>query len=147
MKNHKIVLTNYCIADVCFRNRTFFNTGKVVIDVDTYNFAGIITHDKIVGYFEGNEYQIFYAKTVYDIATIPFPFSPLYSIENIREEELEFSCGGRDMTGNIIIDLKDAIFPLDFEHVLQFKEFGTDLEEMATVLRNTMAHGLVEIRK
>lgn len=52
---------NKCIADVVFRKvGESVNFGKVIIDVETYNFEGTLTLDKIKGTFQNGIYAFDY---------------------------------------------------------------------------------------
>lgn len=45
----RITVSKVCIAEICFRKKdVLFNEGSVVLDIDTFDFAGFITNDVIV---------------------------------------------------------------------------------------------------
>lgn len=57
----KITVSKVCIAEICFRKKdVLFNEGKVVLDIDTFDFAGFITNDVIVGYYRDGKYKVYY---------------------------------------------------------------------------------------
>lgn len=79
----KIAINRVCIAEICFRKKdALFNTGKIVLDVDTFDFAGFITGDVIVGYYRNEKYYVYYYYNY-----IQFKERP-----NSAYGELEYSC-------------------------------------------------------
>jgi hypothetical protein len=57
----KIAVDRICVADVSFRKiDSMFNVGQVILDVDTYDFAGHLTDDVIVGFYRNGTYSIYY---------------------------------------------------------------------------------------
>lgn len=58
----KVPMYNVCIADVVVRiEGTLYNNGRIIVDRDTFNFAGHLTDDDyIIGHYDSGKYYIKY---------------------------------------------------------------------------------------
>lgn len=61
MEKIPIPMYNVCIMDVdyCIKGR-MYNGGRILIDRDTFNFAGHLTDDVLIGTYENGTFEICY---------------------------------------------------------------------------------------
>ncbi len=57
----KIGIKDVALVNVCLRiEDKLFNNGQVILDIETYDFAGRLTNDVIIGLYDGKKYTIYY---------------------------------------------------------------------------------------
>lgn len=124
----KIEVSNVGVINVTFRRANFlYNEGRVVVDVKTYDFAGHLANDVVVGFYRDGVYTIHYYYHTYD-------FEPKNSQEveydvNVYEFELsipfEKTVPAEDFTGRqlVCIDGED-------EFTLTFEQFEPNLQKV-----------------
>ncbi|MBQ7410863.1 MAG: hypothetical protein IJW20_05740 [Clostridia bacterium] len=116
---HKIAVKNVGIINICFRREgMLFNQGRVVLDIDTYDFAGRITDDVIVGYYEEDMYHIHYYYKNHLIEINPLTQMIVNAGNDYEEYHLEFLMEFK--RGNIPEDftatqMRDEDFTVTFE--------------------------------
>lgn len=58
---HKIAIKNICVLNICIRQLDkWSNRGKVLLDIDTYDFAGHLSDDTIIAFYKDGMYTIYY---------------------------------------------------------------------------------------
>lgn len=63
----KIPMYNVCAADVIFRiEGTLYNSGRIIIDRDSFEFAGYLADDTLLGYYKDGKYHIDYLYAKHD---------------------------------------------------------------------------------
>ena len=124
----KIEVSNVGVINVTFRRANFlYNEGRVVVDVKTYDFAGHLANDVVIGFYRDGVYTIHYYYHAYD-------FEPKSSQEveydvNVYEFELsipfEKTVPAEDFTGRqlICVDGED-------EFVFTFEKFEPNLQKV-----------------
>lgn len=135
----RIAVNKVCIAEICFRKKdVLFNEGKVVLDIDTYDFAGFITDDVIVGYYRDGKYQVYYYYNCIEFREIPN--SPKintgtvlqYSYEQkVFNLEAEFYVVGIPETFTNTTIFFDRDFELTFNNI-----WGRTVEETSKVIEH-----------
>lgn len=144
--NHKITVKNFEVIEVCFRSfqkdNVFVNIGKIIIDSDTYNFAGFLTQDEIVGYFKEDHYEIYYTSVSHKVNINPNTHrveKGVYPIERKKMESyVEFVKTGdlqndfltTFLMGNCVLNFKKIIREDDVkEKVLKYNSSLVKLVE------------------
>lgn len=133
---HKIAVKNVCIVDICFRRLgLLYNEGKIVVDIDTYDFAGHITDDIIVGFYRDGKYQIhYYYKTyIFDVD----PITGVIEGPGFKWEEYEIYLENDFEKTSIAEDFVDRMlkFGDDQEmYILSFENIIADMQEIQKVL-------------
>lgn len=57
----RIGVKNVAVVNVCLRiEDKLFNQGRIILDIDTYDFAGRLTDEVIVGNYDNGMYHIYY---------------------------------------------------------------------------------------
>ena len=124
----KIEVSNVGVINVTFRRANFlYNEGRIVVDVKTYDFAGHLANDVVIGFYRDGVYTIHYYYHAYD-------FEPKSSQEveydvNVYEFELsipfEKTVPAEDFTGRqlICVDGED-------ESVFTFGKFEPNLQKV-----------------
>ena len=139
-KYHKIAVKNVCVVNVCFRRiGKLYNDGKIVVDVDSYDFAGRLTDDVIVGFYENGKYHIYYYYKNYDF-DVDLKLETPKTAEYIYNEYLiemstkfEKNSPEYDFVGNkISFYLKDDEFELSFEIIV------SDMQEIQKAINYNM---------
>lgn len=65
-----VELKNVAVVNITFRKAgEMCNKGRVVVDIDNYNFAGRITDDVIIGSYSEGKYNIRYYYHTYTFST------------------------------------------------------------------------------
>ena len=78
---HRIEVKNVSIINVCFRKiGALFNSGRIVLDVDTYDFAGHLSDDVIVGFYRDGKYFVHYYSPPFNKSSASGPIFPLPSL-------------------------------------------------------------------
>lgn len=68
----KIGVKNVAVVNVCLRMEDkLFNQGRIILDIDTYDFAGRITDEVIVGIYNNGMYDIYYYNIQYNFDNSP----------------------------------------------------------------------------
>lgn len=133
---HTIAVKNVGIINICFRREgMLFNQGRIVLDIDTYDFAGHITNDVIVGYYEEDMYHIHYYYKI-DLFEIDPLTQVIVDVGNAYEEyHLEF-----------LMEFKRGILPNDFTGTLLRDEDYTvtfeNMESDPNIIRRTLEANL-----
>lgn len=136
----KIAVKNVCVVDICFRRQgDLYNEGRIVVDVDTYDFAGHITDDVIIGFYRDGKYKIHYYYKTYDLDVNPITgvieepevFCQEYDI--YLENEFEKTTIAQDFVNQMVVfgDGQD-LYMLSFETIVE------DMQEIQKVLNNTV---------
>lgn len=112
----KIAVRNVCVVDVCFRMMgKLYNEGKIIVDIDSYDFAGYLTDDVIIGLYEDGKYNIQYYYKNYNFDG------------DIRVRENEIGYQLEEYLIELSTELKKTIPNKDFvSNELCFK-YGTDM--------------------
>lgn len=72
-----VELKNVAVVNITFRKPgSLYNEGRIVIDVKTYDFAGHITDDVVVGFYRDGCFNIQYFYKEYETAPSPVPGMP-----------------------------------------------------------------------
>lgn len=83
----KIGIKNVAVVNVCLRMEgKLFNQGRVILDIDTYDFAGRLTDEVIVGLYDNGMYHIYYYNVQYNF--FENPQTDLFG--NVSEDDLQF---------------------------------------------------------
>ena len=137
---HKIAVKNVCVVDVCFRRLgLLYNDGRIIVDIDTYDFAGHITDDVIVGFYRNGKYYIhYYYKTyIFDVN----PVTGMIEGEGYQWEEYEIQ---------LTVDFKKRTPKEDFvnnmlefgddsdSYVLTFETIISEIQEIQNTLNNNI---------
>lgn len=136
---HKIAVKNVCIVDICFRRQgELYNEGRIVVDVDTYDFAGHITDDVIIGFYRDGKYKIHYYYKTYDLDVNPItgiieePEVLCQEYDIYLESKLEKTSIAQDFVNQMLIfECEQDLYMLSFEYVVD------DMQEIQKVLNNT----------
>ncbi len=133
----KIAVSKICIAEICFRKKdALFNEGKVVFDIETFDFAGFITDDVIVGYYRNGKYYVYYYYNVYVFRDLPD--SPKINMETPVEysyEQYEIELSTEIHVDDCIELLADTKIAFDENYELKFKGmWGNRMEEVNRVI-------------
>lgn len=68
----KIGVKNVAVVNVCLRMEDkLFNQGRIILDIDTYDFAGRLTDEVIVGIYNNGMYDIYYYNIQYNFDNSP----------------------------------------------------------------------------
>lgn len=145
-----ILVKNYAVIEVCFRKvGVYCNFGKIVVDVDTYDFAGILTYDKIIGYYKEGSYIIFYhgISCNYEINPITHKVGRIYPVDS---EKFRVDSPFKK-TNDLVADFsKDAAISTEINdntYVLTFDKFITDQNEAQMIIQNYMKSDLIRFRE
>lgn len=83
----KIGIKNVAVVNVCLRMEgELFNQGRIILDIDTYDFAGRLTDEVIVGLYDNGMYHIYYYHVQYNFSGNP----QIDLFGNVSEGEMEF---------------------------------------------------------
>lgn len=135
---HKIAVKNVCIVDICFRRLgLLYNEGRIVVDIDTYDFAGHITDDIIVGFYRDGKYYIHYYYKTYI-----FNVNPITGVvvgPEFRWEEyeiyLENDFEKRSITEDFVNQMLKFGDEYD-EYILSFEKIISDMQEIQKTLNH-----------
>ena len=85
----RIGVKNVAIVNICLRMEgTLFNQGRIILDIDTYDFAGRLTDEVIVGKYNNGMYDIYYYNIQYNFGDDD-PYADLGNV-CVDERELEY---------------------------------------------------------
>ena len=130
--NHKITIKNFGVIEVCFRKKGIFsNVGKIIVDSDTYDFAGILTEDIIVAYFKENHYEVFCKMISYNITTDSITHLAQHVGYKINREYMQFYVPFQK-TDDILKDFSTG-FLVDYDNSEYELKFGTFIENQNIV--------------
>lgn len=125
---HKISVKNVCIVNICFQKKgELFNQGRIVLDIDTYDFAGHITDDVIVGFYKNGIYYIYYYYNKWSFDVDPSLLMTDEIVNQFEEYEIQMSCGfGRnklpeDFT-DVMMKFDDGNYVIRFEGIVSERE-------------------------
>lgn len=135
---HKIAVKNVCIVDICFRRLgLLYNEGRIVVDIDTYDFAGHIADDIIVGFYRDGKYYIHYYYKTYI-----FNVNPITGVvvgPEFRWEEyeiyLENDFEKRSITEDFVNQMLKFGDEYD-EYILSFEKIISDMQEIQKTLKH-----------
>lgn len=135
---HKIAVKNVSAVDICFRKEgLLYNEGRIVVDVETYDFAGHITDDVIVGFYRNGIYYIhyYYMTYIFDINPITgISENPMYQYEEYEIQlkvEFERTTIPNDFTKKILKFGKD-------KYSLTFEQIVPDVRQINEVVNNNL---------
>lgn len=140
MENYpRIAVKNVCVVDVCFRRSgRLYNEGKIVLDIDSYDFAGYLTNDVIIGLYKNGEYTIHYYYNVYkfDGELFAEDDSVAYQVE---EYLIEMSKEFKRTTPDVDFVNNEIMFRNGLEtFVLSFNMIVSEKEEIEKALNHNM---------
>ena len=96
----RIGVKNVAVVNVCLRiEGTLFNQGRVILDIDTYDFAGRLTDEVIVGKYNNGMYDIYYYNIQYN-----FDENPYADLGNVCVEEREFEYEEYEIQMKVLFD-------------------------------------------
>jgi len=145
MDEHRIKVKNFVVAEFCFRKLgQYANYGNVVVDTDSYNFAGMITDEKIVGYYENKKYTIHYYKSLLDMQQNPITYQYIYryilmaehisyKVGFIRTEDIE-----KDFTNIKLIKAMEG-------YEIEFVKLCNDIKEAKRVFDYNYNQKILEV--
>lgn len=134
-----VELKDVAVVNITFRKPgSLYNEGRIVIDVKTYNFAGHITDDVIVGFYRDGAFFIQYFSKEYYTTPSPVPGMPDAIVdwkEYVVELTVEFE---KTMVENDFINHK-LFFGQNSEnqYELTFEGFETNLQNIYRTLQCT----------
>ena len=131
----KIEVSNIAVVNVTFRRANFlYNEGRVVVDIGTYDFAGHLANDVVVGFYRNGVYEIHYFYHDYDFK--PTKQSEVEYDVSVYEYELsipfEKTAPGEDFTGRRVI-----CGQADDEFSFTFEQFEPDLQKTYETINST----------
>ena len=131
----KIEVSNIAVVNVTFRRANFlYNEGRVVVDIGTYDFAGHLANDVVVGFYRNGVYEIHYFYHDYDFK--PAKQSEVEYDVSVYEYELsipfEKTVPGEDFTGRRLI-----CGQADDEFSFTFEQFEPDLQKTYETINST----------
>lgn len=131
----KIEVSNIAVVNVTFRRANFlYNEGRVVVDIGTYDFAGHLANDVVVGFYRNGVYKIHYFYHDYDFK--PAKQSEVEYDVSVYEYELsipfEKTVPGEDFTGRRLI-----CGQADDEFSFTFEQFEPDLQKTYETINST----------
>ena len=131
----KIEVSNIAVVNVTFRRANFlYNEGRVVVDIGTYDFAGHLANDVVVGFYRNGVYEIHYFYHDYDFK--PAKQSEVEYDVSVYEYELsipfEKTSPGEDFTGRRLI-----CGQADDEFSFTFEQFEPDLQKTYETINST----------
>ena len=107
----KIEVSNVGVINVTFRRANFlYNEGRIVVDVKTYDFAGHLANDVVIGFYRDGVYTIHYYYHAYDFE-LSIPFEKTVPAEDFTGRQL------------ICVDGED-------EFVFTFEKFEPNLQKV-----------------
>lgn len=131
----KIEVSNIAVINVTFRRANFlYNEGRIVVDVKTYDFAGHLANDVVVGFYRDGAFVIHYFYHSYD-------FKPVNSQDveydvDVYEYELsipfEKTVPAEDFTGRQLVCISD-----EDEFIFTFEQFESNLQKVYETINNT----------
>lgn len=135
---HKIAVKNVCIVDICFRRLgLLYNEGRIVVDIDTYDFAGHITDDIIVGFYRNGKYYIHYYYKTYI-----FNVDPITGVvvgPEFRWEEYDIYLENDFEKKSIAEDFVNQMLKFGDEqdtYILSFENIISDMQEIQKTLNH-----------
>lgn len=133
---HTIAVKNVGIINICFRREgMLFNQGRIVLDIDTYDFAGHITDDVIVGYYENDMYHIHYYYRTY-----------LFEVDPITQRIVDVGDSYEEYHMEFLMEFKRGTLPGDFTGTqLRDEDFTVTFERMesdSNIIRRTLESNL-----
>ncbi len=127
---HKIAIKNVTVVNVTFRiEGKMFNEGRIILDIDTYNFAGKLSNDIIFGFYDNGIYTIYYYYKAFGFEGLPevYDDSEYYEFEECEYEYQEYQFVMK--MNKLPDDFKDLKMHFDeYEILITFEEFETDME-------------------
>lgn len=126
----KIGIKDVALVNVNLRvEDKMFNTGQVILDIETYDFAGRLTDDVIVGLYDGKKYTIYYYYKYYQFEDIEGSYDDEVledseydeyddEIEEYEETEMKIEC--QEYKIQMEADFKRNALPDDFTNRIIF---------------------------
>ncbi len=128
----KIEVKNVSVINICFRSKgTFVNEGRIVLDIDTYNFVGHLTDDVIVGYYGGGMYQIYYFYKEYQMKFDP-ETQLIIAVSDVYQE-YQYEMFMRFRKNNLKSDFSNTVI-CDLDYSITFEKIEDDLD----IIRRTI---------
>lgn len=135
-KYQKIAIKNVCIVDICFRRvGLLYSEGRIVVDIDTYDFAGRITDDIIIGFYRDGKYNIHYYYKTYIFNVNPITGileGPEYQWEEYEirlTADFEKTTPREDFVENML-----KFWNQNDEFILSFEYIISDIQEIQKTL-------------
>ena len=109
----KIGIKDVALVNVCLRiEDKLFNNGQVILDIETYDFAGRLTNDVIIGLYDGKKYTIYYYYQNYEFEDLEGSDDDVCEISEIEEVEMQFEY--QEYKIEMEADFKRNALPDDF---------------------------------
>ncbi len=141
---HKIAVKNVAVVNVCFRiEGKMFNEGRIILDIDTYNFAGKLSNDIIFGFYDNGRYTIYYYYKTFGFEDVPEVYDDS-EYDEFEEEEIEYEYQEYEIV--MTIPFHKNKLPDDFRYLkmefdeyeisITFDEFESDMDAIQRCLED-----------
>lgn len=138
MEYQKIAVKNVVVINVCLGiEGKMLNEGRIILDIDTYNFAGRLTNDIILGFYKDGRYTIYYYYKTFGTDVWPQIYYEDSEDDEIMYEyqEYEFMLIIPFLKNEVVDDFKERDLKFEeYEITISFKEFETDMNKIKRCL-------------
>lgn len=140
MEYQKIAVKNVVVINVCLGiEGKMLNEGRIILDIDTYNFAGRLTDDIILGFYKDGRYTIYYYYKTFGTDVWP----QIYYEDSEQDEsmyeyrEYEYMLIVPFQKNEVVDDFRERNMKFDEYGIsISFQEFETDVHEIERCIKN-----------
>lgn len=140
MEYQKIAVKNVVVINVCLGiEGKMFNEGRIILDIDTYDFAGRLTDDIILGFYKDGRYTICYYYKTFGTDVLPQIYYEDSEDEDVMYEyqEYKFILIVPFQKNDVVDDFSQRRMKFEeYGILISFEDFETDVHEIERCIKN-----------